>query len=187
MSDKTKKNGAAGRFEDAAEYVLGTGSTRDRQQFEDQLQSDAALRAKVAFWQDGFAGLAETITAVEPSSELLEGVHAAIDGKPQPGTTTIRADAGQWLQLLPGVHKKQLMVDEADGMESFLLRLEPGASIAAHSHTRPEQCLVLEGEVIVGEARFRAGDFHAVPPNIGHLPITSEIGAVLFLHTGIGG
>ena len=187
MSDKTSKADGAGRFEDAAEYVLGTGSMRDRRRFEDQLRSDAALRAKVAFWQDGFSGLAESVAAVEPSADLLEGVHAAIDGKPQPGSTTVRADAGQWVQLLPGVHKKQLLVDKADGMESFLLRMDPGASIAAHSHTRPEECLVLEGEVIVGEARFRAGDYHAVPPNIGHLPITSETGALLFLRSGIGG
>lgn len=167
----------------AAEYVLGTLTGEARTALEAELAADADLQARVGLWQDRLHVLADRVEPVRPSDGVLAGIEAAIEGRPQPGSLTVRADEGDWLELFEGVHKKTLLLDERDGMESYLLRIEAGAACPSHSHTRTEECLVMEGEMIIGEARFHAGDYHAAPPDIPHLPIRSEIGALLFIRS----
>lgn len=165
----------------AAEYVIGLLSAEDRAAFEQAAAENLEMMRDVAFWRDSLQPLADTVDPVAPSDDLFAAIEAAVEGEPQPGSTTIRQNDGEWLQLFEGVFKKSLLVDHTEGAESFLLRLEPGASCPAHSHSKTEECLVMEGEMIIGNARFRAGDYHAAPATIPHLPITSEIGALLFV------
>jgi hypothetical protein len=42
----------------------------------------------------------------------------------------------------------------------YLVRMEPGAKMPGHSHEGHEECMVLRGEVWLGEFLIRAGDFH---------------------------
>ena len=165
----------------AADYVLGVLDADEQAVVTDALAVDPLLRARVTFWQERFQVLADRIEPLEPGENTFRAIEAAIDGLPPPGSLTIRADEGDWQQLFAGVYKKALLVDEAEGAESFLLRIEPGAVCPAHSHTKTEECLVLEGEMIIGTARFAAGDYHAAPPKVAHLPITSEVGALLYV------
>lgn len=184
MSDQAKSNE---RDQQAAHYVLGTLPPETRAAFEAELAGDEDLQAAVGFWQDHFQALADRIPPVAPSDAVLVGVEAAIDGDPQPGSLTIRSDEGDWLQLFEGVFKKTLLIDEQEHMESYLLRIAPGAACPSHSHTKTEECLVMEGEMIIGEARFRAGDYHAAPAKIPHLPIRSETGVLLFVRSELHG
>lgn len=167
----------------AAEYVLGLLAGDNRSAVDHAIDHDPELRSRIAFWQDRFQELADEVDPVSPSEGLFTALEAAVEGEPQPGSVTIRADEGDWEQLFDGVFKKTLLVDEGEGAESFLLRIEPGAMCPGHSHTKTEECLVLEGEMIIGEARFKAGDYHAAPPAVPHLPITSEIGTVLYVRS----
>lgn len=171
----------------AADYVLGILDADERAAVSDALADDPALRARVTFWQERFQALADQVEPVQPSETTFQAIEAAIEGLPPPGSITIRADEGDWQQLFDGVYKKALLVDETEGAESFLLRIEPGAVCPAHSHTKTEECLVLEGEMIIGTARFAAGDYHAAPPKIAHLPITSEIGTLLYVRAELHG
>lgn len=180
MSDDAKMQDPDAR---AAEYVLGTLSVDERAALEAELAADAGLRARVGFWQDRFQTLADRVPPAQPSDDLFDAIEAAVEGRPQPGSLTIRADQGDWVELFAGVFKKSLLIDEQEGAESFLLRIEPGASCPSHSHTKTEECLVMEGEMIIGEARFRAGDYHAAPPDVPHLPITSETGVLLYVRS----
>lgn len=167
----------------SAEYVLGMLEQKERAAFESALADDQALQAQVAFWQDKFQPLADATPDVTPDDAVFGAIEAAIEGQPQPGSITIRQSEGEWEKLFEGVFKKSLLVDEREGAESFLLRIEPNAACPAHSHSKTEECLVLEGEMIIGTARFKAGDYHAAPPDIPHLPITSEIGALVYVRS----
>jgi anti-sigma factor ChrR (cupin superfamily) len=60
---------------------------------------------------------------------------------------------------VPGVTYKVLFVDKAAGLVTTLVRMEPGASIPAHRHSRAEQCLVLEGDLIHDDHVYGPGDF----------------------------
>ena len=61
----------------------------------------------------------------------------------------------------------------------------PGASLPAHDHPADEECLVLEGEVMLGDILGRAGDYHLAPKGLPHGTITSKTGALLFIRAGI--
>ncbi|MGI9412891.1 MAG: cupin domain-containing protein [Hyphomicrobiales bacterium] len=188
MSEDAPKNGTDDGSMVAAEYVLGLLGAKARDRFEARLETDPGLRAHVAFWQDSFIDAAGPVDEVTPGDHVLTAIEAALDGKPPPGSTTVRDGEGEWAELLKGVFKKTLAVDRRDGTESYLLRFEPGAVLPAHGHARTEECLVLEGELIIGKARFGPGDYHAAPPGVPHMPVTSETGAVVFirgeLHAG---
>ncbi|MGI9385163.1 MAG: cupin domain-containing protein [Methyloligellaceae bacterium] len=171
----------------AAHYVLGILPPEARAAFEAELAGDEDLQTAVGYWQDHFQALADAAPPVAPGDAVWDGIEAAVDGQPQPGSLTIRADDGDWLELFDGVFKKTLLIDEQEHMESYLLRIEPGAACPSHSHTKTEECLVMEGEMIIGEARFRAGDYHAAPPKIPHLPIRSETGVLLFVRSELHG
>jgi len=93
----------------------------------------------------------------------------------------IAAEAGSWHRFLPGIERKVLQ--EREGVMSYLLKFAPGAVLPAHRHPHDEECVVLEGEVSLGEIRVRSGDYHLAPGGSRHGELRSESGALLFLRT----
>jgi quercetin dioxygenase-like cupin family protein len=101
------------------------------------------------------------------------------------GTLTIRADEREWHAIAPLVEIKVLYRDEAQNVQTTLWRVRPGARVEAHSHTLVEECLVLEGEIKVGDHYVRQGDMHIALPGHIHPPIESPTGALLLLRSEI--
>jgi mannose-6-phosphate isomerase-like protein (cupin superfamily) len=97
--------------------------------------------------------------------------------------TTIAPDEGDWLPFSPKVHIKVLRRDVET--QSYLLRLAPGAVLLPHVHGHDEECMVLEGEVRIGDLVVRQGAYHLAPKGVPHEPIRSEGGALLFLRGAI--
>ena len=97
---------------------------------------------------------------------------------------TVRAGEGEWRDFAPGVQSKSLWQDE--GAHSMLLRLQPGARIAGHPHPVPEECLMLEGEAFFGDTLLRSGDFQFAPAGTAQREVTSDVGALLFVHGAAG-
>lgn len=94
---------------------------------------------------------------------------------------TIRATEGIWIKLKADVEMKLLHDDGVS--RSILLRLQPGATLPAHDHPSNEECMVLEGEVWLGDIVARAGDYHLAPKGLPHGMLASHTGALLFLRT----
>lgn len=94
---------------------------------------------------------------------------------------TIRSDEGKWLPVCAGVRRKQLYYDAQRNTSTFLLRLDPGATLPAHSHGGTEQCLVLEGEVEDGSVTLRTGDFQTLKPGSVHPASRSVRGCLLLI------
>lgn len=166
---------------EAAEYVLCTMTAPQRHTFEQRIETDRALKAAVAAWSNRFETLLANTPEVEPSRQVFDGLQAMLDNAPQPGSETIRHKEGDWQQLFDGVFKKSLVVDLSAETESYLLRIDPGALVPAHGHGKTEECFVVEGDMIIGTASFEKGDYHAIPANVPHLPITSSNGGILFI------
>lgn len=93
---------------------------------------------------------------------------------------TMRAEEG-WFELAPKIEKKVLNVDREAGIESYLLRIQPGAVGPPHSHARTELMIVLEGELDVGDVHLKAGDFHMAPPGSSHGPASCQTNALVFM------
>jgi anti-sigma factor ChrR (cupin superfamily) len=93
---------------------------------------------------------------------------------------TLRSGEG-WQPLLPGIEVKQLLVDRQAGTRSVLLRAAPGASLPPHQHHGYEECVVLEGEIRIGELTLRPGDYHCMPAGSMHPAVSARSAALVYL------
>lgn len=97
---------------------------------------------------------------------------------------TIDAQDGAWLDFLDGVQIKVL--HEREGVLSYLLRLEPGATLAPHRHPLDEECLVLEGRLRVGShTEIGPGGYHLAHAGALHATISTASGATIFLRGAV--
>ena len=99
------------------------------------------------------------------------------------GTTTVRADEGVWQELAPGIHIKVLHEDPSTNTRSYFVRMEPGSRVPSRTHTQEEQCLVLEGEVTIGDHVMRSGDWRVARPESRHVDFWSKTGCLLFIRS----
>jgi quercetin dioxygenase-like cupin family protein len=130
---------------------------------------------------DAFAA-ACTADPVEPL--VAEDVKRRMLGRIAEATTptnlTVQPTSDTWRPFLPGVRIKVL--NEADGIMSYLLKLAPGATVDAHHHPIDEECVVLEGSLQVGkDLLLQTGAFHMARRDTIHTFVTTATGATIFL------
>ncbi len=167
----------------AADYVLGALSGSELAEFEANLARDPKLQRLVADWERRLTPLAATLPEVEPRDAVWQSIAAALDEARPPATVTVRSGEGEWRSLTPGAEIKMLMVDRDAGFQSFLLRLSPGAMLPPHDHSILEECLLLEGDMLIGERAYRRGDYHAALPGSRHAPISTRNGGIVFIRS----
>ncbi len=124
-------------------------------------------------------------TAVTPPTGLRAKVLERIR-RSAPGADflTLRVDDG-WQPLMPAVEVKLLTYDTRTQTKSFLLRVGAGVSMPSHGHHGYESCLVLEGEVDIGDLELVAGDFHGAGAGSAHPSVSTRHGALVYLHTAL--
>ncbi|MBL8314238.1 MAG: cupin domain-containing protein [Rubrivivax sp.] len=97
---------------------------------------------------------------------------------------TIASDEGEWQPLLDGVAIKVLRANA--GVLSYLLRLQPGATLPPHRHPHDEECIVLEGRLQVGSLiEIGPGGYHLAHSGALHATIRTETGATIFLRGAV--
>ena len=87
---------------------------------------------------------------------------------------------GRWVDSRAGVQVLPLAVH--GHVVSMLVRFEAGAGVPDHGHEIGEDCLVLEGEMFLGDILLRAGDYQLAPAGGGHFGETSDVGVLFFFH-----
>ncbi|MCE4553424.1 cupin domain-containing protein [Roseateles cellulosilyticus] len=93
---------------------------------------------------------------------------------------TVPPGAAGWQPFGDGVQIKVL--HEHEGGLSYLLKLAPGARIAAHRHPVDEECVVLEGVLKVGSRiEVGPGGYHLARAGSLHASLGTETGATIFL------
>jgi anti-sigma factor ChrR (cupin superfamily) len=98
---------------------------------------------------------------------------------------TVTETQGEWETLLPLVRRKKLFSNDAG--EAFVYHLAPGARLPPHPHASDEECMLLDGEVMIGDMRMQRGDFQLAPKGVRHTEIYTHGGAILYIRTGRGG
>ncbi len=96
---------------------------------------------------------------------------------------TVQAGAGDWQPFGPGLQIKVL--HEQGGIMSYLVKLAPGAELSPHRHPEDEECMVLEGELRIGELVVPAGGFHLARRDTLHDRITTVTGATIYLRGAV--
>lgn len=130
------------------------------------------------------AALAGLTPAVAPPPERTADLRARLlAAAARPRTQVLRAHEGEWAPFVPGIRIKTLRRDETEGTQTSLWRIEPGAQVPPHPHTREEECLVLEGSVIHDGIEYFPGDFLLAPPGERHQPFLAPRGALLMIRS----
>jgi ChrR Cupin-like domain len=86
----------------------------------------------------------------------------------------------RWYQTSDGVQVLPLCGDSQ--VVSMLVRFAAGASVADHRHELNEDCLVLEGEMFLGDILLRAGDYQLAPSGGSHFGEMSDVGVLFYFH-----
>lgn len=97
---------------------------------------------------------------------------------------TVHATQGTWQAFAPGIALKVLR--EHEGVLSYLLKLDAGATLPAHRHPLDEECVVLEGRLRVGtRTEIGPGGYHVAQQGALHATIGTTTGATIFLRGAI--
>lgn len=142
---------------------------------------EPALDADVLAWLDQAAAPEPADAAVQ--ARVKQRVLRRIAAESTPRHLTVPAPEGPWQPFGPGVTMKVLHQEGA--CLSYLLRLEPGASLPAHRHPLDEECLVLEGEMHIGDLVISPGGYHLGRRGVLHDRLSSPGGALIFLRGAV--
>lgn len=167
----------------AAAYALGILRGAARAVIEARLSGDPALQAKVPLWQENFMAIDLACGRQVPPPGLFDAIMAAIDAgeKELPGTLTRPAGTGVWTEMAPGVTYTVLFEDPVARRRSLLVRALPGSNYASHFHDAGhEECLVLEGDLVMGDLKLLPGDYHLAAKGSTHPAARTMSGCLLY-------
>jgi len=167
----------------AAALVLGTLRGADRSRALALEQSEPEFKRAVAGIERSLAPLLDILDKEAPPSDQFAAIEARIDHARAtlPGTFTMRAGSYDWQPLAEGVDAAMLWHNEKAKRQSMLIRMQPGAHYKSHEHDDDEECFVIEGDLVFGELRLKAGDFHLAPRGRTHPPAYSPSGCLLYI------
>jgi anti-sigma factor ChrR (cupin superfamily) len=144
---------------------------------EDELPLDEALLADLA------GSLAEEPVDPAQRRRIKGRVLRRVAADSTDRHFTLAEAADGWQPFGEGLSLKVLQ--ESDGIMSYLLRLAPGASLPPHRHPVDEECLVLEGEVRIGHLCLGPGGFHLGRKDVLHDRLHSPAGALIYLRGAV--
>ncbi len=95
---------------------------------------------------------------------------------------TLRSDATPWEPTgIEGIEIRRLFVDRQRNQTTMLIRMAAGRSYPRHVHGGAEECLVLEGDLRVGDNVLHAGDYQRAPEGSLHGVQATDGGCVLLI------
>lgn len=144
------------------------GVTQEEVLDDDVLQTLAAHCAPIEMPAELNARLRQRVMAV---TELVPSA--------KEGLVTVRASEGEWVNIAPHVDIK-VLADDAS-YRTLLYRFGPGGKLPPHGHRGDEECIVLGGEILIGDLPVRSGDYHLAKCGTAHAELYSETGALLFV------
>ncbi|MGH8580827.1 MAG: cupin domain-containing protein [Gammaproteobacteria bacterium] len=115
----------------------------------------------------------------ERATRLRQRLLRQVRASKHAGLKTVLKGQGRWIKLGPLVDIKLLRSDEQS--RSYLLRMQPGAVLPPHQHALDEECLMLEGEVWIGDIHLCAGDYHVAAKGTPHGEVRTSTGGLAFL------
>jgi putative transcriptional regulator len=142
----------------------------------------AACRARVAERERVSGALFAEADAAPMAKGALDATLARLGAQAQTAAPIVKADTGlprtitaaldgaelRWRFRMPGVSEIEIPGDEGERVS--LIKVRPGASVPAHTHTAEEATLVLRGALHDRGAVFRPGDVAMATAEDDHHP-----------------
>ena len=174
----------------ASLYALGAMDAAELRAFEAELRANAELRALVRELQRASDLIAMSSPAVQPPRGLKEKILSRIKSleapaKPAlpllPGLSFVAgSEAKGWKQLpIPGAYIKLLSLEKERGYAVLMGKLDAGVRYPAHVNTGPEDFYILTGDLVIGDRKLVAGDFHHAAKGSQHAENYSVEGCTL--------
>ena len=140
------------------------------------------IQAEVARLYDLTELLGTAADSPAPAPQVRDRLMASILA---PSRYTQTAAEAAWVESgQPGVTLRILALDRERDVVTMLIRSEPGARYPSHRHTKPEECYVLRGTVIIEGRELGPGDFHHADAGSEHGEIYTAHGAELLFVAG---
>jgi len=177
--------------EQASLYVLGALTPDEQSVFESQMRSEKELRELVLQLQRTTRLVAKSLPQTPPPPQVKAIIFeriAAAGHPPLPSLATAMpglrfqeaASESGWKALpLPGAFLKLLSFEPERGYAVLLGKIEAGVRYPAHVNAGPEDFYILSGDLVVGNRRLVAGDFHHADKGSQHEVNYSEHGCTL--------
>ena len=158
----------------ASLYALGALSPGQQRDFEAELSGNPELQLLVRELQSTITVVASATPPVAMPPGLKDKVLPRIEpieasgggGQDSPASRVglsfaFAAGESGWKQLpIPGASIKLLSLDRDRGYAVLMGKLEPGTRYPAHINAGPEDFYILTGDLVIGDRKLVAGDFH---------------------------
>jgi anti-sigma factor ChrR (cupin superfamily) len=158
--------------EQASLYAIGALGDAEARAFEAEFRSNAELRELVHSLQRASDLVAMSSPSITPPLSLRDKVLRRIDAGQKPASTSTSpileglrfldsASAKDWKALpVPGAYIKLLSLEKDRGYAVLLGKLDPGVRYPAHINAGSEDIFILTGDLVVGDRKMVAGDYH---------------------------
>ena len=178
----------------ASLHAVGALTAEEQARFERDLAANPELRAFVRDLHRAADLIAISSATAKPPAQLKGKVLARIDALqatqrpgPSPAPTTplgLRfedATSQRGWKALPvaGAYIKLLSLEREHGYAVLMGKLDPGTRYPAHVNVGPEDFCILTGDLVVGDRRMAAGDFHHADRGSQHAENYSVEGCTL--------
>jgi anti-sigma factor ChrR (cupin superfamily) len=125
---------------------------------------------------------AQVIVPVDPPPQARAKVMEAIRNVPgSHESRTVRAEEGKWSTIAPGARMKVL--SKESGRMTFLIDLDPHATVPEHDHEGGEDSYVVRGSCRIGALGLDTGDFHHADATAHHGDVVASADGCLLLLT----
>jgi quercetin dioxygenase-like cupin family protein len=150
-------------------------------QFDYHVSPAGSRHGRIRSKQGGLAYLRGTSLG-QPLSMFKE-VLGGLMAKSHKESESIFSNEGDWIEVQKGLLQKVLWTD--GNVASRFFRIEPGTTIEGHYHPLDEECMMLSGDIFLGDILVREGDYHLAPAGTEHLEIFSDTGALLYVRGAV--
>jgi hypothetical protein len=120
-------------------------------------------------------------TPNEPSIESATGATLYLRDsaeEPTPARTS-RAEGARWEDYAPGILRRLLWQEGTAA--AYLARAVNGAAVPPHGHRNDEECLMIAGDLFIGDILVRQGEFQLAPAGLEHGVVQAASDALLYV------
>ena len=146
-------------------------------QFDYHVSPAGSRHGRIHSKQGGMAYLRGTSLG-QPLSMIKELLGGFLPKNHKDSESIFNNDDG-WEEIQNGLYRKDLWTDGT--VASRYIRIAAGTQVEGHAHPLDEECIMLNGDIFLGDILLQAGDYHLAPAGTQHSEIFSDTGALLYV------